>query len=368
MKTHRYLGSLIIGLFLLVSGQITFAATAAAGAVYVMSNRANHNSVFVYQRGADGSLSFVSETPTNGLGTGVTLDPLMSQGALTLRDDGQLLFAVNPGSGELTAFRVTGSGLEFGSKVDSGGAFPVSVTVRNGLVYVLNQLGFANISGFTVTNTGQLTPLPNSTRELTGGPLALPAQVSFTPDGSQLIATEKGTNLIDMFQLLPGGLTNGPTSQVSKGKTPFGFAFASSIQVVVAEVENRLPQKATASSYLLDGGGLAPVSPTVPNQQSGACWVTVTTNTAWVVNTGTATISAYQVSASGELTLANAAAAFTGDATSPIDLAASSDGQFLYVLKSATGEIAAFQINGTSLSPLFTQGGLPLSIQGIVAR
>ena len=59
---------------------------------------------------------------------------------------------------------------------------------------------------------------------------------------------------------------------------------------------------------------------------------------------------------------------FTGDATSSIDLAASADGQFLYVLKSATGEIAAFQINGTSLTPLFTVGGLPLSIQGIVAR
>ena len=56
------------------------------------------------------------------------------------------------------------------------------------------------------------------------------------------------------------------------------------------------------------------------------------------------------------------------DATSPIDAAASDDENFLYVLKSATGEIAAFQVNGTTLTPLFTQGGLPLSIQGIVAK
>src|SRR5689334_14527180 len=130
MKTHKYLGSLLTSLALFHAGQnAAVGETTAAGAVYVMSNRANHNSVFVYQRGANGTLSLAGEVPTNGLGTGVTLDPLMSQGALALRDDGKLLFAVNPGSGELTAFRVTGTGLEFGSKVNSGGAFPVSVTV-----------------------------------------------------------------------------------------------------------------------------------------------------------------------------------------------------------------------------------------------
>jgi hypothetical protein len=66
--------------------------------------------------------------------------------------------------------------------------------------------------------------------------------------------------------------------------------------------------------------------------------------------------------------LVNPVAASTGDASSPIDNAASSDGKFLYVLKSATGEIAAFAINGSNLTPLFTETGLPLSIQGIVAQ
>ena len=36
--------------------------------------------------------------------------------------------------------------------------------------------------------------------------------------------------------------------------------------------------------------------------------------------------------------LLNADAAFTGDKTSPIHLAATEDGQFLYVLKSAIGD------------------------------
>src|SRR5689334_3126305 len=66
------------------------------GRVYVMTNKAIHNSVLVYDRAADGSLTFAQESLTHGAGTGVTLDPLMSQGAIALRDDGKLLFAVNP--------------------------------------------------------------------------------------------------------------------------------------------------------------------------------------------------------------------------------------------------------------------------------
>src|SRR5215204_4618219 len=113
---------------------------ANGGAVYVMSNKAKGNSVLVYRRGSDGKLTFVEESPTRGLGTGVTLDPLMSQGAVALDIGGRVLLAVNPVSGDLTAFRVTASGLEFGSKVPSAGAFPVSVTASGGFVYVLNQL------------------------------------------------------------------------------------------------------------------------------------------------------------------------------------------------------------------------------------
>jgi len=363
----------IVAIASVISGNITIAADngTTTGAVYVMSNKAHNNSVLVFQRATDGSLSLVQEAFTMGAGTGVTLDPLMSQGALSLCADGKVLLAVNPASGDLTAFNVTATGLEFASIVPSGGAFPVSATCNSrGVVYVLNQLGIANISGFKLLDAGQLQPISLSTRDLAGGPLALPAQVSFTPDGTQLLVTEKGTNILDLFGVRDDGRTNGPAIEQSSGRTPFGFAFGPAGSVVISEVENRLPLKATVSSYQLAGSpiGLESVSPAVPNNQSGACWVAITGTTAWVVNTGSATISAYQVDADGSLTLVDADAAFTGDATSPIDLDASDDGQFLYVLKSATGEIAAYQINGTSLTPVFTKRGLPLSIQGIVAK
>ena len=143
MKLHTKLGIAIIGLALIITGRVTIAADngATTGTVYVMSNKAHNNSVLVFQRDANGSLTLAQESFTQGAGTGVTLDPLMSQGALSLCPSGKVLLAVNPASGDLTAFRVTATGLEFGSKVPSGGAFPVSVTCKGGLVYVLNQLG-----------------------------------------------------------------------------------------------------------------------------------------------------------------------------------------------------------------------------------
>ena len=126
----------------------------------------------------------------------------MSQGALSLCANGKVLLAVNPASGDLTAFRVTATGLEFGSKVSSGGAFPVSVTCNGGLVYVVNQLGVANISGFKVFDSVELQPISLSMRDLAGGPLALPAQVSFAPDGTKLLVTRRN-NAIDVLQYAP---------------------------------------------------------------------------------------------------------------------------------------------------------------------
>ena len=106
----------------------------------------------------------------------------------------------------------------------------------------------------------------------------------------------------------------------------------------------------------------------MPDHQTAACWAAVTGHTAWIVNTISSTISAYHVGTTGELTLIKSVAAATGDDRTPIDLAATPHGHFLYVLKSATGSIAAYSVNGNNLTPLFVKRGLPLSIQGIVAR
>ena len=338
------------------------------GFVYVMTNRAEGNSVLVYRRASTGAVTRVQEVATMGLGTGFTNDPFASQGSLSLSNDHKLLLAVNAGSGDITAFVVTPSGLRFGSKVPSHGAFPVSVTAFGGLVYVLNQLGMANIAGFNADPGGHLQFIASSTRQLAGGALAQPAQVSFTPDGKQLLVTEKGTDLIDVFDVQGNGVTSGPMAQKTTGHTPFGFMFGPSGTIIVTDAERRFPKKATASSYVPSGGGLQAQSSAVPDGQTAACWATVTETTAWIVNTGTSTISAYAIDSGGGLTLLNPVAAFTGANTAPIDLAASNDGSFVYVLKSAAGRLAGYRVDGASLTPLFDKTGLPLSIQGIAVQ
>jgi 6-phosphogluconolactonase (cycloisomerase 2 family) len=337
------------------------------GRVYVLSNKPE-NSVLVFNRASNGNLTFIQEAATLGAGTGATRDPLQSQGSIALSTDNKVLLAVNPASGELTAFRVTSTGLEFGSKVSSNGSFPVSVTVYDGLVYVVNQLGVPNISGYTVSDSGQLVEIPDSQRDLAGGPLALPAEVSFTPDGSQLVVTEKGTSLLDIFNVLTSGQTDGPFKQASRGEVPFGFAFGPGDSVIVSETEAGLPMVASASSYRLTDGNIPhPVSPKVTDHSTAACWVVVTGEVAWVVNTVSTSISSYHIGADSSITLANPLAASTGTAV-PIDAAASHDGRFLYDVLSSTGQIAVFGIHGTALAPITIVDGLPLSIQGIVAR
>jgi len=114
---------------------------------------------------------------------------------LTLSEDNRFLFAVNPGSNDVSSFLVTPSGLQFVSKVPSGGVLPVSVTTFGNLVYVVNAVnnlvgtvgldgvGTGQIAGFTVDLNGVLTPLEDSGRTLSSA-VSGPAQVAFNSAGT----------------------------------------------------------------------------------------------------------------------------------------------------------------------------------------
>ena len=126
----------------------------AAGAVYTQSNDAAGNSILAFDRSADGALAPAGSYATGGLGTGAGLG---SQGAVVLDDD--LLLAVNAGSDQVSVFRVGERGLRLADVEPSGGDQPISVTVQDGLVYVLNAGGTGNVSGFRLSERGNLRPL-----------------------------------------------------------------------------------------------------------------------------------------------------------------------------------------------------------------
>ena len=125
-------------------------AQGPSGAVYVLTNQSPHNSVMVFLRAPDGTLTFSDSFRTGGAGGGTGADPLGSQGALVLDPSQRLLFAVNSGSNEVSEFAVVGSKLLLIDKVPSGGQMPVSIAVFGAIVYVLNAGGTPNITGFSI--------------------------------------------------------------------------------------------------------------------------------------------------------------------------------------------------------------------------
>ena len=82
-----------------------------------MTNDADRNEGISFPRASDGSLQAGKRFSTGGRGTGGVTDPLDSQGSLTLSLDHSLLFAVNPGSSEISVFTVEGSRLSLADKV-----------------------------------------------------------------------------------------------------------------------------------------------------------------------------------------------------------------------------------------------------------
>lgn len=354
------------------------------GKVYVLTNSAAENSIVVLDRAADGTLARQQEVSTGGLGSGPLAgpppiggpNPLDSQDALIESPDGRFLLAANAGSNEVSVLAITRNGLEFVSKTSSGGESPTSLAMHDRLVYVLNSHGQPNINGFWLDFMGKLHAIPQSTRNA-GAPGSAPAQVAFSPNGKLLIVTERLANLIDVFRMSDDGTPGTHTQLVSNNHTPFGVAFGRHQTIAITETDERVPRipvlnGATVSTYRIMENTLEPVSKAVPNNQSASCWIRTTPNGryAYTSNTGSGTISSYQLSPSGQLTLAEQVAADTGGPRSvPVDLSITRNGKYLYVLSSLLGTVQGFEIESDgSLIPVANINGFPLSVQGIVAH
>ena len=348
-----------------------------AGAVYVLTNQVQ-NAVAVFSRTTDGHLTAAGQFPTGGAGDPVAIppdpptDPLASEGALVFGPGNQFLFAVNAGSNEISVLSVRRTELALVDVINSGGVRPISLTVHENLLYVLNEGGTPNITGFTVGDDGTLTPLPGSTRPLIGGMGADPAEVSFNNDGTLLVVTEKLGNRLDTYTVDQNGLPSTPINNASNGMTPFGFSFNNEDFLIVSEAFGGAPNQAAASSYSSDPTGvLSVITGSLHNNQTASCWVVIPNNLmrAIVSNTGSGTISTYNINGSGMLTLGNAVAANLGPNSAPRDMALSVNGQILFVQSEGGQSVAVFHLeNNGALTPVDTAGGLPFGAQGIAGK
>jgi len=339
------------------------------GALFTMTNSASGNEVLVFERSSDGTLSLQGAYSTGGLGTGAGLG---NQGGLILSRSGRLLLVCNAGSNDISLFKVKRNGLDLLDRVPSGGETPISVSVRGRLVYVLNGGGDGNISGFVLRRHGQLWPLDESSRPLSGSGTG-PAQISFSNNGRVLVVTEKATNQILTYKVNHRGLTDGPEVFASSGATPFGFAFSRKGYLIVSEAFGGAANASATSSYrVYNNGGLNVISPSVATNQTAACWIVITDNGkfAYTTNAGSGNISGYRINYDGTIELLNhdGITGVTGAGSAPIDMAVSRGSRYLYSLNSGTQNISIFKINRDgSLEHIEETGSLSASANGLGA-
>ncbi|MBV9355173.1 MAG: hypothetical protein JO023_06545 [Chloroflexi bacterium] len=341
--------------------------------VFVQTNDLNGNHVLAFDRAADGRLNPGPSFATGGKGgalQGAAADHLASQGSLVYDPTHQLLIGVNAGSNSVYSAHVDGNRLSGLHVVDAGGLFPVSVTVHEELAYVLNAEGAGSVSGYRVDRDG-LSPIPGSVRSLGLTPVTgptqfvnTPGQVSFTPDGEELLVTTKANGShIDAFQVRPDGrLSTAPVVTTSTTPVPFGVQFNRDLQLVVAEAGGN-----ALSTYRIGAAGVLSPLGSLTDGQLALCWVEKAEGFFYVANPGSGTLSGYRIDASGKPSLLGATGVVASPGGGPIDLAATRSGHFLYVQLGVSGNVAGYKVNEDgSLTSVGTVTGLP-GMEGIVA-
>ena len=203
--------------------------------VFVMTNDNAKNEILTYQRDYSGQFELKARIPTGGRGSGGTVDPLQSQGSLTLSGDHNLLFAVNSASGSVSSFHLLNGFPVLVDKESSGGAFPVAVTEHEGTVYVLNAGGSGAIDVFKTDGFGRLHELQNSKTFLTGDNSGA-SSISVSPNGRWLVVIEKVSNSIDVFPIHPDGTLGQVVNNKSVTPGVFATNFTSNGQLVVSRI------------------------------------------------------------------------------------------------------------------------------------
>jgi 6-phosphogluconolactonase len=337
----------------------------ASGAVYVQTNAAP-NEVIAFRRAEDGSLERIGSVVTGGDGDGSP--HLTSQGSVALTRDGRHLLVTNAASDDLSVFSVAADGsVELSDRVHSG-ATPKSVAEHDGLVVVLNT-GNPGLASFRLHADGSLAPVEGGDQALASD--ADPAQVAFSPDGSMIVITERGTDSIETYVVEADGTFGASQAILSQGPTPYGFAFTSGGALVVTEAFRAEKGAAAASSYAIVDGSLVPRTSSVGNGRSEICWAVITPDGrhAYTTNFADGAVSRWAIGSDGELVLEDATAGLTVEGRKGLrDEDLSGDGRFLYAIDADAREVRGWRVGEAgTLAPLGAWNGLPATAAGLAA-
>jgi 6-phosphogluconolactonase (cycloisomerase 2 family) len=315
-------------------------------AVFVATDNTAGNQVVAYERSDSGALTLAGTYDTHGLGgslTGAVVDRTASQGALAYDAENALLYAVNAGSNTVSVFSVRGDHLDLRQVLNSGGTFPVSVTVHDDVVYVLNARDGGSLQGFQVL-FGHVFPIFGSNRALGLDPTAAPefthtpGQVAFTPDGSKVLVTTKAnTNAVDVYRVrFDGRLSTTPVVTTFPGLVPFAVSFDRNGNAVVANAGNN----SVATLAINPSGTLTQIDSDATGQ-AATCWIVRAGNRFYASNAGSGTLTGFQSDGAGHLSLIGNTATDAGT----VDAAATAHGEFIYVQAGLAGDVDGFRVN-----------------------
>jgi len=342
-------------------GFLSANAYASEHTLYAMSNNPSGNVVSVVKQAQDGSLSLVASYSTGGTGSGVGRsvppDPLGSQNAILLSQNRRWLYVANPGSNEISTFRVQGDSLQLVSITNSGGEYPTSIAQRGNFVYVLNARNTPNITGFRQSFDGGLTQIQSSTRRLPTisqsvgtQPHVLddPSEVLYSPDGRWLVVADKNLTTSGTIEVFPVGRDGyvgpGSVTTVSNDVAPFGYTFDAEGHLLVTEAIS-----GAITEYQLNRDGTLTQLSRVLTGQLATCWIETTRNGfAYATNTRSSTLTGVRVGpGTSGLTMLNSdgITAAVGAGTAPVEVRISPDSEYLYTIAAGAGSIISYRID-----------------------
>jgi 6-phosphogluconolactonase (cycloisomerase 2 family) len=313
--------------------------------------------VYTANSGSNNVSAFVANTTTGAL-TAVTGSPFAagtSPESVGSDDQGRFLYVANSGGG-VSAYLINRNDGTLtpatGSPFGAGTApFAIGVDPDGRFVYVGNN-GSSSVSGFSInTTTAALTPVPSATFATTANPLRLRVD----PAGRFVYVATGGTGT-DIFPINSDGSLGTRTTQAPTAGR---------------ESQDALVEPLGQFAYVADG--LDGVSAYAVNASSGALTLIQTTGGAdffttgttpvalaatpngdflYVANSGSNNISGFRIGADGRLT-AVTGSPFAGG-SNPVSLSVDPSGGFLYVANRAGG-ISIFSIAATT--GVLTSGG-----------
>ncbi|HEX6553993.1 MAG TPA: beta-propeller fold lactonase family protein, partial [Ktedonobacteraceae bacterium] len=116
------------------------------------------------------------------------------------------------------------------------------------------------------------------------------------------------------------------------------------------------------TSYELQKGEVKLDDGPVADHQTAPCWVAITSNGsfAYTANTGSGTVSGYLIGQNGALTLLPSTAS-TGTGSKPGELGLADSSHFLYILDPGTATLSAFQVQSDGSLVRINLGNITLS-------